>query len=44
MGFLGDALRNGAKLVEDSSIAKFGAKFEMGVNDFGVSVAEANSL
>lgn len=34
----GDALRNGAKLVEESSIPKLGAR------GFGVSVAEADSL
>lgn len=33
-----DALRNGAKLVEESSIPKLGAR------GFGVSVAEADSL
>lgn len=38
--FNGDALRNGAKLVEESSIAQFGAE----AKGFGVSVADADSL
>lgn len=40
--FNGDALRNGAKLVEESSIAQFGVKLE--AKGFGVSVADADSL